>query len=113
LLLRWSGCERGRVRGQDLDRVFSVQTERTVAKGNTVGVGERVWQIERTRWRGTLPGCRVTICEHLDGRVSIVYGPHVVGRYTAPGVLLRKGAESGRRGTGRLTGIGGFTCPPR
>ena len=72
---------------------------------NTVGVGERLGQIERTRWRGTLAGCRVTICEHLDGRVSILYGPHVVGRYTAHGVPLRKGAEGGRRGTGRLKEI--------
>lgn len=76
------------VRGQDLDQIFSVQSERVVEKDNTVQVGERVWQIERTRWRGTLAGCRVTICEHLDGQVSIVYGPHVVGRYTAQGVPL-------------------------
>jgi transposase len=76
------------VRGQDLDQIFSVQSERVVEKDNTVQVGERVWQIGRNRWRGTLAGCRVTICEHLDGRVSIVYGPHVVGRYTAQGVPL-------------------------
>jgi hypothetical protein len=69
------------VRGQDLDRIFSVQHERVVANDNTVRLRERVWQLERTRWRGTLAGCRVRICEHLDGRVSIVYGPHLVGRY--------------------------------
>ena len=74
------------VRGHDLERIFSVQTERRVDHDNTVAIGERVWQIERTRWRGTLAGCRVTICEHLDGQVSIVYGPHVVGRYTSQGV---------------------------
>jgi hypothetical protein len=76
------------VRGQDLDRIFSVQQERVVAKDNTVRWGERVWQLERTRFRGTLAGCRVTICEHLDGRVTIVYGPHAVGRYTAERELL-------------------------
>src|SRR6516225_6019408 len=54
------------VRGQDLDRIFSVQTERVVAKDNTVRAGNRVWQIEPTSWRGTLAGCRVTICDHLD-----------------------------------------------
>jgi transposase len=74
--------------GQDLDRIFSVQTERVVGKDNTVQIGDRGWQIERTPWRGTLAGCRVTICEHLDGRVSIVYGPHVVGRYQADGTAL-------------------------
>ena len=76
------------VRGQDLDRIFSVQQERVVAKDNTVQWGERVWQMERTSWRGTLAGCRVTICEHLDGRVTIVYGPHVVGRFSAQGEPL-------------------------
>jgi len=76
------------VQGQDLEQIFSVQTGRMVAKDNTVRIGDRLWQIERTRWRGTLAGCRVTICERLDGQVSIVYGPHVVGRYTAPGAPL-------------------------
>src|SRR5579884_2277811 len=46
------------VGGQDLDRIFSVQTERVVSKDNTVEIGERSWQIDRTRWRGTLAGCR-------------------------------------------------------
>jgi transposase len=76
------------VGGQDLPRIFSVQQERVVAQDNTVRLGDRRWQLERTRWRGTLAGCRVTICEHLDGRVTIVYGPHVVGRYTAEGKPL-------------------------
>jgi transposase len=85
------------VRGQDLEQIFSVQTERRVDNDNTVRLKDRVWQLERTRWRGTLAGCRVTICEHLDGHVSIVYGPHVVGRYTAQGVPL----ASARNGAGR------------
>jgi transposase len=91
------------VYGQDLDRIFSVQQERVVANDNTVRVGDQVWQLERTRWRGTLAGCRVTICEHLDGRVSILYGPHVVGRYTARGVSLgaaRKASRPSRERSG-------------
>jgi transposase len=82
------------VRGQDLDRIFSVQQERVVANDNTVRLGDRMWQLERTRFRGTLAGCRVTICEHLDGRVSILYGPHVLGRYPAEG---QPGGESKKR----------------
>jgi len=70
-------------RGQDLDHIFSVQHQRQVANDNTVRLGERTWQLERTRFRSTLAGCRVTICEHLDGRVMILYGPHRVGRFTA------------------------------
>jgi hypothetical protein len=76
------------VHGQELDQIFSVQQERMVAQDNTVRLGDRIWQIERTSWRGTLAGCRVMICEHLDGRVTIVYGPHVVGRYSASGEVL-------------------------
>jgi hypothetical protein len=62
----------------DLDRVFSIQTERIVAKDNTVTIQDRCWQLRKTRFRRTLAGCTVTICEHLDGRVSIQWGPHVL-----------------------------------
>ncbi|MFL6465054.1 MAG: ISNCY family transposase, partial [Bryobacteraceae bacterium] len=41
----------------DLDWVFTVPTERLVAKDNTVSIGERVWQIEKSRFRSTLAGC--------------------------------------------------------
>lgn len=74
----------------DLDWVFTVQTERVVAQDNTVGIGARVWQIEKSRFRSTLAGCTVTIHEHLDGRVSLRYGPHVVGRFDNQGRSLTK-----------------------
>lgn len=80
--------------GRDLDRIFSVQQERVVGKDNTVQWGERVWQIERASWRGTLAGCRVMICEHLDGRVTIVYGPHVVGHFSAMGEPLERSQKA-------------------
>jgi len=69
----------------DLDWIFSVQTERVVAKDNTVAIADRNWQLEKSRFRSSLAGATVTIHEHLDGTVSIRYGPHVVGRYTATG----------------------------
>jgi transposase len=69
----------------DLDWIFTVQTERVVAKDNTVAITERNWQLEKSRFRSSLAGCTVTIHQHLDGTVSIRYGPHVVGRYTATG----------------------------
>jgi transposase len=72
-------------RRKDLDVVFSVQQERVVNRDNTVVVGGKVFQIEPTRWRGTLAGCSVTVCEHLDQLWSIRYGPHVVGRYNEHG----------------------------
>ncbi len=66
---------------RDLDWVFTVQTERVVAKDNTVAIAARSWQIDKTRFRNTLAGCTVTIHEHLDGNISIRYGPHVVGQF--------------------------------
>jgi transposase len=69
----------------DLNWIFTVQTERVVAQDNTVTIAERNWQLEKSRFRSSLAGCTVTIHEHLDGTVSIRYGPHVVGRYTATG----------------------------
>src|SRR6266853_1466367 len=72
-------------RRKDLDVVFSVQQQRVVNRDNTVVVGGKVFQIEPTRWRGSLAGCSVTVCEHLDQTWSIRYGPHVVGRYNAQG----------------------------
>ena len=69
----------------DLDWIFTVQTERVVAKDNTVAILDRSWQLEKSHFRGSLAGCTVTIHEHLDGNVSIRYGPHVVGRFTANG----------------------------
>jgi transposase len=77
----------------DLDWVFTVQTERVVAKDNTVAIRDRCWQIEKSRFRHTLAGCTVMIHEHLDGRISIRYGPHVVAVFDAAGQPLR-GASS-------------------
>jgi transposase len=71
--------------GKDLDLVFSLKHERVVARDNTVSFANRTWQLERTRLRGTLAGCRVTVHEHLDQTISITFGPHRVGRYDAQG----------------------------
>jgi hypothetical protein len=65
---------------KDLDCVFSIQTERVVAKDNTVAIRDQWWQLDKTRWKHSLAGQTVVIHQHLDGRVSIRFGPHVVGR---------------------------------
>ena len=69
----------------DLDWIFTVQTERVVAKDNTVAIAARSWQLDKSRFRHSLAGCMVTIHEHLDATISIRYGPHVVGRFEANG----------------------------
>jgi len=71
-----------RTRRKDLDWIFSVQHERTVNNDNTVALDNRVLQLNKTRWRNTLAGQSVVVHEHLDGRLSIRYGPHVIAQYT-------------------------------
>jgi hypothetical protein len=82
---REKGTAFRRTTRSDLNWVFTVQTERVVAKDNTVAIADRNWQLEKTRFRNSLAGCTVTIHEHLDTTVSIRFGPHVVGRYRADG----------------------------
>lgn len=86
----------------DLDRVFSIQTERTVNRDNTVQYNNVILQIERQSWRGTMEGCRVIVYQHLNGVITIGFGPQEVGRYTADGrplnrsVSLRRDLKSKR-----------------
>lgn len=68
-------------RGRNLEEIFSLHYERVVAQDNTVRWGNRCLQVEKTRWRSTLAGCRVTVFEHLDGTLSLGYGPHRFGPY--------------------------------
>jgi transposase len=67
---------------KDLDWVFSSQHERTVNQDNTVLLSNRTFQLEKTRWRNTLAGQTVVVHEHLDGRISIRYGPHLIAQYS-------------------------------
>jgi hypothetical protein len=80
----------------DLDWIFTVQTERVVNKDNTVAIADRMWQLEKSRFRSSLAGCTVTIHEHLNGTLSIRYGPHVVGRYQADGNPLGAVPKAGQ-----------------
>jgi hypothetical protein len=84
----------------DLNWIFTVQTERVVAKDNTVAIRDRSWQIDKTRFRSSLAGSTVTIHEHLDETVSIRFGPHVVGRFDRAGEKLGPVTTPERRGKG-------------
>jgi hypothetical protein len=61
----------------DLDWVSTPQTERMVAKDKTAAFGGRMWQIENSRFPITLAGCTITIHEHVDGHVSLHFGPRM------------------------------------
>ena len=68
-------------RRADLERIFSLQWQRTVNRNNPVSFQNLHLQIEPVRWRATLAGCTLTLHQHLDGTLSLRYGPHCVGRY--------------------------------
>jgi hypothetical protein len=107
---RVAAAEKGtafrRTSRRDLNWIFTVQTERVVAKDNTVAMGSRLWQIDKTRFRSTLAGSTVTSHEHLDETVSIRYGPHVVGRFDRAGEKLIPANAQERGGKGGSVGAG-------
>lgn len=75
-------------RGEDLDKIFSKHHERVVGNDNTVTFGKLKLQIERQTFRFSMAKCRVLVCEHLDGTISVHYGPNLLGRYDAAGDSL-------------------------
>jgi transposase len=75
-------------KGADLDGIWSVMEDRIVNNDNTVSWGKRKLQLEPVAWRSSLAKCRVRVCEHVHGRLSVRYGPHVVGWYDTQGQLL-------------------------
>jgi transposase len=83
-------------RRKDLDQVFSLRFERTVNRDNTVSFQNLSLQVQPLHGRGTLAGCTVTVHQHLEGTLSLRYGPHLVGRYNAQGWPLLE-TTAGRR----------------
>jgi transposase len=96
----------------DLDWVFTVQTERVVAKDNTVAIAARSWQIDKSRFRHSLAGCTVTIHEHLDRTISIRWGPHVIGRFDENGERRGKEESSQKRRASHFPTATATTGPP-
>ena len=80
----------------NLDRIFAIHHERVVARDNTIQFANRVLQVPSTRFRATLAGCRVMVYEHLDGMLSIGYGPHTVARFRANGEPLPAAGPNSR-----------------
>ncbi len=69
----------------DLDCVFSIQTERTVNRDNTVKFKNMTLQIDKQDWRRSMEGCRVTVYQHSDETITIGFGPQQLGKYSATG----------------------------
>lgn len=74
--------------GGQLDRILALQHERVVGNDNCIEFEKRRLQIPKSTWRYSFARCRVTVYEHLDGTLSVGYGPHTLGHYTAQGQRL-------------------------
>jgi len=96
-------------RHRDLERIFSLQFERSVNRDNTVSFQNLSLQIERVRWRATLAGCQVVVHQHLNGTLSLTHGPHCLGRYDASGAHLSPKASTE---LSRGRGTAPFPCNP-
>ena len=91
-------------RSRDLERIFSLQFERTVNRDNTVSFQNLSLQIQRVRWRASLAGCQAVVHQHLDGTLSLTHGPHCLGRYTAQGTALATTEIPARRAVEKTRG---------
>ncbi len=70
----------------DLDKIFCFKHERTVNNDNTISFNNRILQIGPSELRVSFAKCRVTVYEHIDGSVTIGYGPHTLGYYPPKGL---------------------------
>jgi len=69
----------------DLDPILCHAEDRIVARDNTVSLGRRVLQIAPQPGRRSCAELRVTVREHLDGRLTIAHGARSFGTYAADG----------------------------
>jgi len=70
----------------DLDKIFCFKHERTVNNDNTISFNNRILQIGPSELRVSFAKCRVIVYEHLDGSISVGYGPHMLGYYLPKGL---------------------------
>lgn len=75
---------------KQLDRVFSIQTERIVNRDNTVKFKNMILQLDRQKFRANLANCRVTVFDHHDKSITIGFGEHEVGRFTEHGEAAKQ-----------------------
>ena len=80
-------------RGKNLDLIFSIKEQRTVAPDNTFRWNNLTLQIQPSKFRFSFAKCRVTVHEHLDATLSIIYGPHIIARFNPEGFTLTKAAK--------------------
>jgi transposase len=82
----------------DLEQILCHEEERVVARDNTVSLDGLHLQIDKQRGRRSCVGLRVLARRHLDGRLSIWWGPRCLGVYETTGQPLRTAEKASRRG---------------
>lgn len=87
----------------DLNRVFSIQTERTVNRDNTVKFKNMTLQIDKQDWRRSMEGCRVTVYQHFNDTITIGFGPQEIGRYSSDGKPINQASRKAGVGIGKVT----------
>jgi transposase len=73
-------------KGKDLNKIFCFKHERTVNNDNTISFNNRILQIGPSELRVSFAKCKVTVYEHLNGSISVGYGPHMIGYYLPKGL---------------------------
>ena len=81
-----------------LDRVFTLEHKRLVDNDNTVRFDNRVLQLGSSDVRFSFARCEVIVREHLDGRISVWYGPRLIGRYNNEGNPANRAPGARTRG---------------
>lgn len=71
----------------DLNKVFCFKHERTVNNDNTISFNNRLFQIGPSELRVSFAKCRVIVYEHIDGSITVGYGPHMLGYYPPKNLL--------------------------
>jgi transposase len=72
----------------NLDYVFSIKTKRRVNMDNTVSYRTMTLQIPPGNLRTSFARADVFVHEHMNKTISILFGPHLLGRYDASGQLI-------------------------
>ena len=73
----------------DLDEILSIHHERLVHNDNTVVVRKNAGYRSTEPVEGQLCKCWVIVCEHLDGTISVRYGPRLLGKFHRDGRTIK------------------------
>ena len=66
----------------------ALESERVVARDNTVRIDNLLLQLAAQPGRRSCPGLHVTVREHLDGQYTVSQGARQLGHFTADGQPL-------------------------